>query len=272
MGAAIALRFTWPGHGGDARLAAQPGGGFGHVGRAGHEAHADGAMGAQPADHLGHAARGHQPAVLDDADLGADVGHFGQDVGREEDRLAHPLQGAQQLAHLNARPRVKAAGRLVEDEHLWVVGEGAGQAEALLHTPAERLDVGVAFRAQVYQGQQVVNHARAGGSGDVVAGGEEVEILPDLHVVVDAEEVGHVADGAADGDRLFGDGVAGNPRLAGGRPQQRGQDAHRRRLARAVGADEAEDGPLLDAEGQVFDGGQVAVALGDALEFDQRGH
>jgi len=66
--------------------------------------------------------------------------------------------------------------------------------------------------------------------------------------------------------------VAGDPRLAGGRPQQRRQDAHRRRLARAVGTDKAEDGPLLDAKRQVFDGRQVAVALGDALKFDQRGH
>ena len=34
-------------------------------------------------------------AALDDADAGADVGHFGQDVGRKEDRLAHLLQLAQ---------------------------------------------------------------------------------------------------------------------------------------------------------------------------------
>jgi hypothetical protein len=42
---------------------------------------------------------------------------------------------------------------------LRIVGEGAGQAEALLHAPAEALHVGIFFVAQIYQGQQIVNHA-----------------------------------------------------------------------------------------------------------------
>ncbi len=58
-------------------------------------------------------------------------------MGREEDRLAHLLKFAQQLTHLDPRPRVEAAGRLVEDEHLGIVGQRARQAEALLHAPAQ---------------------------------------------------------------------------------------------------------------------------------------
>ena len=84
-------------------------------------------------------------------------------------------------------------------------------------------------------------------AGDLVGDGEEVEELPDLHAVVDAEVVGHEADDPADGHRVGRDRVAGDPPLARGRPQQRGQEPDRRALARAVGADEAEDLALADA-------------------------
>ena len=49
-----------------------------------------------------------------------------------------------------------------------------------------------------------------------------------------------------------------------------GQDPHRRRLAGAVGPEEAEDLALVDAEADVVDGGEAAVLLGEVLNLDHR--
>ena len=39
-------------------------------------------------------------------------------------------------------------------------------------------------------------------AGNLVGDGEEIQKLPDLHAVVDAEVVGHVADAVADAERV----------------------------------------------------------------------
>ena len=66
-------------------------------------------------------------------DLVAEVGQLGQDVRGDQDRLAHPVQFLEQLADLDAGPRVQAAGRLVQQQHLRIVQQHAGQAQPLLH-------------------------------------------------------------------------------------------------------------------------------------------
>jgi hypothetical protein len=67
----------------------------------------------QLALHLLDVTLRHQFARLDDADVGTNLGHVGQDVRREEDRLAHLAQFDQQLADFNARARVQAGSRLI---------------------------------------------------------------------------------------------------------------------------------------------------------------
>src|SRR5205085_3062903 len=48
-----------------------------------------------------------------------------------------------------------------------------------------------------------------------------------------------------------------------------GDEAERRRLARAVRTDEADDRPLLDRERQVLHGLEPAEALGDAVDDEK---
>jgi hypothetical protein len=74
------------------------------------------------------------------------------------------------------------------------------------------------------------------------------ELLAAGGLAVGAARLGHVADPAANLARLAGDVEAGHARGAGGRRQQRGEDAQRRGLARAVGPEEAEDVAGADAE------------------------
>ena len=57
-------------------------------------------------------------------------------------------------------------------------------------------------------------------------------------------------------------------RLPGGGSVEAEHHPHRRRLAGAVGAEEAGDQPLLDVEAQVVDGHHVAVPLGESSYLD----
>ena len=113
---------------------------------------------------------------------------------------------------------IQAAGRLVEDQHGRIVDQRLGQAEPLLHAARQAVDEVVAFVRQVQQLQHVADHLLAAGAGNLVGDGEEVEKLPDFHAVVDAEVVGHVADAAADVQRLLGDAVAVDDPFAVGWP------------------------------------------------------
>ena len=105
-------------------------------------------------------------------------------------------------------------------------------------------------------------------SVDAIGGRKEFEVFDDLHVIVDAEEVGHVADQAAD---LFGmriDGIATDVGFAPAGAEQRGDDSHRGRLARAVGADESEQIPSVQLQFDRLNGNKVAVLLGQISRFD----
>ena len=58
-----------------------------------------------------------------------------------------------------------------------------------------------------------------------------------------------------------------NPEPDVGRKEGR-EEADRGALARAVGADEAEDLSLADGEAQVVDGHEIAVPLREVADFD----
>ncbi len=59
--------------------------------------------------------------MLVDADRGAAVCQFGQNVARDEDRFAHAAKFFEQGLHFQTGPRVETAGRLVEDQYGRVV-------------------------------------------------------------------------------------------------------------------------------------------------------
>ena len=72
----------------------------------------------------------------------------------------------------------------------------------------------------------------------------------------------HIADGAAYLVGLRGDGKARYPGRARRRWQQRGEHLDRGGLARAIGAEKAEDLPGLDGQRQPVHGGEVTEAAG----------
>ena len=215
---------------------------------------------------------GQHLAVVEDRHRGAELLELGQDVAADQDRLAQRPQLPEELPQLDPGPRVEARRRLVQEQDLGIVDQRMGQAEALLHAPREPLDVGLALVGEVDQLQEIADDPLPGGGREAVAAGEEVEVLPDPHVVVDPERVRHEAEDATDLVGVPAHRPAGDLGLAGRRLEERGQDPEGRRLAGAVGPDQAEDLALLDVEVEAGDGERLVVALHEALGLDDRCH
>src|SRR4029078_9162692 len=89
-----------------------------------------------------------------------------------------------------------------------------------------------------------------------------------VELVVERELARQVADPAMDGDRVGGRVDAEDERPAGGRPGVVQGRPDRRRLARAVRAEEAERLAIVALEVDVDDAAMLAVRLGELLDLD----
>ena len=201
----------------DVRLAREPGAGRLVVVVVAQDPDPEHRADAEPLLDVRDLALGEHLAAVDDRDRGAQLLELGEDVRRDEDRLAEAAQLAQQLAELDAGPRVEAGRRLVEEQHQRVVDERVGEAQPLLHAARQALDVRVALGPEVHQLQEVADHPPPALGRDAVAAGEEVQVLPDLHVVVDPEAVRHEPEDATDVVGVPADRRAGDLGVARGR-------------------------------------------------------
>ena len=202
---------------------------------------------AQPPLDVRDTSLGQDLPAVDDRDAGAQLLELGEDVAADHDRLAERPQLAQELAQLDAGARVEAGGGLVEQQHLRIVDQRVGEAQPLLHAARQasgRRRRACRARSTSSSRSPIIRRRPAG--GDAVAPREEVEVLPDLHVVVDPEDVRHEAEDAPHLIGVPGDGPARDLRVSRRRPKQRREHPERRRLARAVRADEPEDLAVLD--------------------------
>ena len=188
----------------------------------------------------------------------------------DEEGLAAGGQIEQQLAHLDARLRVEAVGRLVEDQHFRVVQQRPGDSHALLHAVAQRLDVQIVEGACPRQLQHLADPPRPVPPRQAERRSEKVEVLADAHVVIRTEHIRHVADQPLDLPRLRDAVGPGDRRRAARRPGQADEDLDGRRLARAVRPHEAEDLPSLHGQGQTVQRHDVAVAFRQVFGFDDR--
>ena len=106
---------------------------------------------------------------------------------------------------------------------------------------AQRADDRAPLLRQAHQFQNIVDSLFPLRGRNFVAGPEEIQVFGHLHVLIDAEKVGHVTDDVPHGVGLADDIVAQDSGGAGGGRQEGGQDAQGGGLAGAIGADEAEE-------------------------------
>jgi hypothetical protein len=150
---------------------------------------------------------------------------------------------------------VEAVGRLVEDQDARVAEQRAGQAEALPHAERVVARAPIGGVLQAHQPQQLL-HPGAGDAGGVR---ECAQVVAGAAAGMKHPAVEHGAGGA----RRIVELRVGAALDRGGarrRAHEAQQRAQRGGLAGAVGAEEADDAPGGDREGEVVDGERVAEA------------
>ena len=191
------------------------------------------------------------------------------EMGGDEDGHAVAAREIDQaLPEGVARDGIDAGGRLVEDQDVGRMDHRHGERQALADAERQGVGQGAVDVGEVEARQHIGDTGRdpVGGHGEEA--GVQVEVLPNRQLAVEREGLRHVADAAAHIHVLGVDRVAEEVRRALACLQKACQHLHRRGLAAAVGAEEAEDLALVDAEADVLHGGEIAEAFRQVARLD----
>ena len=252
------------------------------MGLGGYRAARDGARGARLGAeiHLDHAGIGRHLGGKALGDLLAVVEHHhavhhphqdAHDVLHPDDRDVEVLRDpAQQVGGLVHLVLVQTAQALVGEQERWRRGEGLGELELLERRRPQPVDHRRAIGGQAHQLERPLRRlegprarvpalAVEAGEHHVLENGQPVKRPRNLKGAADAEVDDPVRRLPADLPPLEPDGAA----VGHERPGQHVEDGA---LARAVGADQAEDLALGDLERDVVDGGEAAEALGESSD------
>ena len=210
-------------------------------------------------------ARGDDPAASDDHDVLADVLDEVELVAGEDDPDAGRGPLPDDLGHRRDPDRVETRERLVEDEQLGVVDERGRQLDPLLVAVRQLLELRLRPVGETHPLEP--DRCRRVGrlAPHPVLLGEVAELLGDPHPRVEPALLGHVAEaqpGVAIHDRAL------PAHLAAVGPGQPEDAAHRGRLARAVGAEEADDPARVGAERRAVERDHRPVAFGEIDDLE----
>ena len=164
--------------------------------------------------------------------------------------------------------RIEGRGRLVEDHEVRGAEERDPQPEALLHALREGSDevLGAVGQADELEGRvDRCGPVRARQVGQVAV---QRQHLPGAHPRLIAEQLGEVADPSP--RRQVAERRAEDAAAAAARTGQAEQQLDDRRLARAVGAEQAEHLAALDGHRQAVEGAHASVLLGEVDRLDRR--
>ena len=173
---------------------------------------------------------------------------------------------AEEVSDLDDLLRVKADGRLVENDDLGRADESLRNADTLAVALREIFDqtfVDVADLDDLADLLEVLLAVELAALEIVV----EDEIFLDGHIEVERRLLGQIADVLLGFERIVKDVDARNRDVARGRREITRQNVHRRTLARTVGAKQADDLPLFDLEADVIHRTIRAVILYQMLNF-----
>jgi hypothetical protein len=168
-----------------------------------------------------------------------------------------------------ARHGVERSERLVHEQHLRLLGEAAGDLQALLHAPRHlgRVFVGVVGQAHLGEERRdavrplALRHARGFERKGHVAGGRPPG----------QERAAVILEHDGDIPARPRHGLAVEDRAAARDRHEAGGGAQRRGLAAARGTDDAQELAPRDLDAHILQDRLAAEHHGDALEVDERG-
>ena len=165
---------------------------------------------------------------------------------------------------------VQAGGRLVEEQHPRTANQAGADVEAAAHPARVGLDELIGRIGQREALEHVLSAAATLGLAQLVEEPDELEVLSSGEQLVNGGELSGEADQRAQSRGVRDHVAAGHRGASAVRSQQRRQDAHERRLARAVRAEQREHLALLGDEVEVGEGLCGPEPLADSLDFDHR--
>ena len=177
------------------------------------------------------------------------------------------------VPHPEPAARIEPGRRLVEEQEARPADQRAGEIEPPPHPARVRLRDPVGGLVEEEALEQLVGTASRLGVRELVEAAEHPEVLASGQVLVDGRVLAGEADRAANRLRVADDVEPRHARGSRVRAQQRGEDPHRRRLAGAVRAEQAEHGSLLHLEVDPVERAHLvlarAVDLHEPLGFDR---
>ena len=210
----------------------------------------------------------HLVALVDERDVLAELLHAAHVVGAQHHGGALVAQPQDLPADQFGIDGVEAAEGLIEDQQLGPVQHGGDELHLLGHALAQLLHLLVPPRAHVPALEPFLDALGGLGLVHALQAGQVHGLFAHLHLLVEATLLGQVAQLQ---HVLLAHGAPLEEHLPGVGTGDAGDDPDQRGLARAVGSEQPEHLAGGHGEGDVLQGGEVAVGLGDALQVQHAG-
>ena len=205
-------------------------------------------------------------AAVDDHDAVGEGLRLVHEVGREDDSHAVAAQGVDEFPHREPGLGVHSRGRFIQEDEFRSADEGAGQGETLLLPPGQP-----PVRRPGVPGESDEVEEPVGIEGAGAVGGGQLEHLPHPDARVGTPSLEHHTDPASYGIGFEGGIETEDPDVSGRGFGESLAHLDRRRLARAVGAEQREDGSGFDPEVQMIDGTDVAEGPRQSADLQRGG-
>src|SRR6266542_659278 len=216
---------------------------------------------------LGHRAQRANLPALDDSDPVAHCLRDLERVRRHHDRVTAARVLAEQILEDACRFRIQSDHWLVNNDHVRLVNERAGDDQLLPHSVAVALDQLVAPFVEIEQRQQLPASAIDVPSVLVEEPAYESEEFCAGELFIDERAVRDVAEYPLGGDRIACYVHASDSDGAGGRKENTGNHPQGRCLSGAIWPDESEQLPFRDFQVKGVDGREGPVTLCKGFEF-----
>jgi len=213
--------------------------------------------------HFGDGARKADLASVHQDQLLAELLGLLHDVGREHDGGPFTVELEDGVAEAVPVDGVKPGKRLIEDEQLGLMDHGGDELELLRHALREGLDPLMLPVGEVESFEPPVDDGIQRACVLALDLAEEVQQLENAHLLVEAAFLGEVTENRLEGLAHLGPEHLHAPGI---RPEDVHEHADARGLPRTVRAQDPEQAPLRDLEGDVTHRLDVPEVLRDALE------
>ena len=210
-----------------------------------------------------------QSAGVDHHDVVAHLLHVVEQVRGHQHGDAERSEPSNEREHVVAPDRVEAGGRFVEQDELGIADDRLGELRALPHPGRELADRPESRLVEPDEVEDVGRSLARGARRQPAQLAERRDDVGGGLVEGQAVVLGHVAEPRPHADRIARDVDAAHLDVALGRVGEAEQEPKRRRLARAVRADET-DAPARHLDAQVVERGGARIALRQSVDAKKR--